>query len=189
MTEIDILARSSFQWADVNGDGATLVANGFNAWAGVFCEDGRWYAVGGCKEKRATLLAAKAKALTEQAQKEKSLAGVAATLKATVQKSAALSRTSNDPMLPAAVVQKLYDAPQGGIVSAPSGNGYVIAQVTGIVHPKPTGPADPQFRGHAQQLAGSVAGDFSISMANAERADQRVTVNQKLLDAATGGGT
>jgi hypothetical protein len=26
MTEIDILARSSFQWADVNGDGATLVA-------------------------------------------------------------------------------------------------------------------------------------------------------------------
>ncbi len=57
MTEIDILARSSFQWADVNGDGATLVANGFNAWAGVFCEDGRWYAVGGCKEKRATLLA------------------------------------------------------------------------------------------------------------------------------------
>ena len=140
-------------------------------------------------QKRATLLAAKAKALTEQAQKEKSLAGVAATLKATVQKSAALSRTSNDPMLPAAVVQKLYDAPQGGIVSAPSGNGYVIAQVTGIVHPKPTGPADPQFRGHAQQLAGSVAGDFSISMANAERAAQRVTVNQKLLDAATGGGT
>jgi hypothetical protein len=57
MTEIDLLARSSFQWADVNGDGASLVANGFNAWAGVFCEDGRWYAVGGCKEKRATLLA------------------------------------------------------------------------------------------------------------------------------------
>jgi superfamily II DNA or RNA helicase len=57
MTEIDLLARSSFQWVDVEGDGASLVANGFNAWAGVFCEDGRWYAVGGCKEKRATLLA------------------------------------------------------------------------------------------------------------------------------------
>ena len=57
MTEIDLLARSSFQWVDVEGDGASLVANGFNSWAGVFCEDGRWYAVGGCKEKRATLLA------------------------------------------------------------------------------------------------------------------------------------
>ena len=57
MTEIDLLARSSFQWVDVNGDGASLVANGFNAWAGVFSDDGRWYAIGGAKEKRATLLA------------------------------------------------------------------------------------------------------------------------------------
>ena len=140
-------------------------------------------------QKRAELLAAKAKALTEQAQKEKSLVGVAAALKATVQKSDALSRNSNEAMLPAALVQKLFDAAQGGIVSAPSGDGYVIAQVTGIVHPRPTGPNDAQFRGHAQQLAGSIAGDFTISMANAERAAQRVTVNQKLLDAATGGGS
>ena len=140
-------------------------------------------------QKRATLLAAKAKALTEQAQKEKSLAGVSTAIKAVVQKSAALSRTSNEAALPAALVQKLYDAPMGGIISAPAGNGYVIAQVTGIVHPKPTSPSDPQFRGHAQQLAGSIAGDFTISMANAERAAQRVTINQKLLDAATGNGS
>ena len=139
-------------------------------------------------QKRSTLLAARIKALTDQAQKEKSLAGVAAALKTAVQKSAALSRSSNDQALPAALVQKLYDAPQGGIVSAPSGDGYVIAQVTGIVHPRPSGPTDAQFRTHAQQLAGSVSGDFSIAMANAERAAQRVTVNQKLLDAATGGG-
>lgn len=140
-------------------------------------------------QKRATLLAAKAKALTDQAIKEKSLGGVAAAVKGTVQKSTALSRNSNDATLPAALVQKLYDAPQGGIVSAPNGDGYVIAQVTGIVHPRPAGPSDAQFLGHARQLAGSVSGDFSISMANAERAAQRVTVNQKLLDAATGNGS
>ena len=57
MTEIDLLARSSFQWVDVEGDGTALMANGFNAWAGVFLEGGRWYAIGGSREKRATLLA------------------------------------------------------------------------------------------------------------------------------------
>ena len=56
MTEIDLLARSSFEWVDINGDGLVMMASGLNAWAGVFNEDGRWYAVGGAKNKRATLL-------------------------------------------------------------------------------------------------------------------------------------
>jgi peptidyl-prolyl cis-trans isomerase D len=139
-------------------------------------------------QKRAALLAVRIKTLTEQAQKDKSLAGIAATLKAQVQKSTALARNSGDATLPAALVQKLFDAPQGGIVSAPRGDGYVVAQVTGIVHPRPT-PNSPQFRATAQQVAQGVSGDFSISMANAERAAQRVTVNQKMLDSATGADT
>ncbi len=139
-------------------------------------------------QKRSELLAARAKALTEQAQKEKSLAGIAAALKAGVQKSPALSRTSDDATLPGALVQKIFDAPQGGVVSAPRGDSYVIAQVTGIAHPRP--PAnDPQFQNHARQLAGTVAGDFTLTMANAERAAQKVTVNQALLDSATGNGS
>jgi peptidyl-prolyl cis-trans isomerase D len=140
-------------------------------------------------QKRSELLAAKATALTQQAQKEKSLAGVSAALKANVLHSASLSRSGNDATLPAALVAKLFDAPQGGIVSAPSGDGYVIAQVTGIVHPRPTGPSDAQFRGQAQQLAGSVAQDFSLAMANAQRTAQKVTVNQKQLDSTVGGGS
>jgi len=56
MTEIDLLARSSFQWADLHGDGAALIANGFKAWAGVFCLNGRWYAVGGAQNMPARLL-------------------------------------------------------------------------------------------------------------------------------------
>ena len=47
MTEIDLLKRSSFQWCDLFGDDAALIANGFNAWGGVFFLNGRWYAVGG----------------------------------------------------------------------------------------------------------------------------------------------
>jgi superfamily II DNA or RNA helicase len=56
MTEIDLLARSSFEWADLHGDGAALVANGFDAWAGVFFLNGRWYGVGGAQNKRVRLL-------------------------------------------------------------------------------------------------------------------------------------
>lgn len=48
MTEIDVLLRrSNFQWCDLHGDGAALMATGFNAWAGVFFLGGRWHAVGG----------------------------------------------------------------------------------------------------------------------------------------------
>jgi hypothetical protein len=56
MTEIDLLARSSFQWVDVHGNGAAMMAAGFTAWAGVFNEDGRFYAVGGAKGRPAVLL-------------------------------------------------------------------------------------------------------------------------------------
>ena len=57
MTEIDLLKRSSFEWVDLHGDGAALVANGFNAWAGAFFLAGRYYGIGGAQGKQARLLA------------------------------------------------------------------------------------------------------------------------------------
>lgn len=57
MTEIDLLKRSSFQWCDLFGDDAALVANGFHGWGGIFCLNGRWHAVGGAKGERNRLLA------------------------------------------------------------------------------------------------------------------------------------
>jgi DNA repair protein RadD len=57
MIEIDLLKRSSFQWCDLFGDDAALIANGFNAWSGIFCLNGRWHAVGGGKAHRTRLLA------------------------------------------------------------------------------------------------------------------------------------
>jgi DNA repair protein RadD len=57
MTEIDLLARSSFEWADLFGDGTSLVANGFNAWSGIFAHNARWYGVGGAQRRSSRLLA------------------------------------------------------------------------------------------------------------------------------------
>ena len=49
MTEIDLLRQSSFLWCDLFGDDGSLMATGFNAWAGVFCLEDHWHAVGGGK--------------------------------------------------------------------------------------------------------------------------------------------
>lgn len=46
LTEIDLLGRSPFRWCDLHGDGHALVASGFDAWAGVFCDGSHWHAVG-----------------------------------------------------------------------------------------------------------------------------------------------
>ena len=57
MTEIDLLGRSHFCWVDLFGQDDTLIASGFESWAGLFGVDGRWYAVGGVTKGPAQLLA------------------------------------------------------------------------------------------------------------------------------------
>ena len=56
MSEVDLLKRSSFRWADLFGDDAALIANGFHAWGGIFFLEGRWHALGGAKGQPARLL-------------------------------------------------------------------------------------------------------------------------------------
>ena len=56
MTEIDMLSRSSFQWCDVSDDDASLLANGFHGWAGIFFRYGAWHAVGGARGEQTRLL-------------------------------------------------------------------------------------------------------------------------------------
>ena len=46
MSEIDLLQRSNFRWCDLYGDDSSLLACGFNAFAGLFFLKGHWYAVG-----------------------------------------------------------------------------------------------------------------------------------------------
>lgn len=56
MSEVDLLAKSSFVWCDIFGDNAALVANGFNAWGGVFFLNGRWHGIGGAKGHKTRLI-------------------------------------------------------------------------------------------------------------------------------------
>ena len=136
--------------------------------------------------RRGELLAARAKALTDQAVKEKSLAGIARTLGVSVQKSPALSRDTNDADFPLALVTKLFEARPNGITYAPQGEGYVIAQLTGIAHPKPQ-PGDKDFLAQAQQFSGGAAGDIASTLFTSQRMSQRTAVNQQNLNAIIGG--
>ncbi len=138
-------------------------------------------------EQRGTLLAKRAQALAAQAAKDKSLDGIAKELKVPVQHSPALTRQTNDTMFSEAMVAKLFNAPAGGVDFGPQGTpgNYVIARITGISHPA-LNPHDPGFQGGMMRFSQSVAGDFSIALANAARIRQTVKVNQKLVQSVTG---
>ena len=63
MSEIDLLSKSPFKWTDLFNDGSSMLATGFDAWAGTFFLNGTWYSVGGRKKSRAKLLAVGEKAI------------------------------------------------------------------------------------------------------------------------------
>ena len=140
-------------------------------------------------EQRSTLLAATARTMAAQAAKDKSLDGIAAKLKLSVQHSPALMRNTDDAQFPAAMVAKLFNTPAGGVTYGAqnaSGN-YMIARITGIAHPK-FNPQDPAFQGGVMRFSQSMAQDFTIALAEAARTRQGVKVNQKLVASVTSGG-
>jgi peptidyl-prolyl cis-trans isomerase D len=140
-------------------------------------------------EERARLLANKAKELAARATKEKSLDGIAAEMKVAVQKSPALTRDTNDATFNAALVQKLFNTPAGGVTYGPQGatGNYVIARITGISHP-PVNLREENFARGAAGLSQAMAQDFSVDLANAARTRQGVKVNQKMVSQITDSG-
>jgi peptidyl-prolyl cis-trans isomerase D len=139
-------------------------------------------------EQRGSLLANKARELSLRAAKEKSLDGIARDLKLTVQHSPALGRDTNDAQFSAAIIQKLFATPAGGVDFGPEGTSgnFMIARVTGIAHP-PINPRDPNFQGGVQRLSQAMSQDFSIDLTNAARTRQGVKINQKLISQITEG--
>ena len=57
MSEIDLLAKSNFRWCDLFGDDKSLMACGFNAFAGLFYFDGHWYGIGHVKNRPLRIIA------------------------------------------------------------------------------------------------------------------------------------
>ena len=141
------------------------------------------------QEQKARQAAAKAAQLTAQAEKDKSLDGIAKALKVPVQHSPSLNRRTDDTMFSAALVQRLFDAKPGAVLTGPQGSSgnYIIARVSGIAHP-PMDPRERGFVGGAAQLSAQIAGDMTNAMANAARARQGVKVNQKLFASITTAG-
>ncbi|HXC57250.1 MAG TPA: peptidyl-prolyl cis-trans isomerase [Rhizomicrobium sp.] len=137
-------------------------------------------------EQRQAQLRVKAAALAARANMDRSLAAVAASLGAPVQSSPALNRGSNTGLFSAAVVRALYEAPPGGTVFMPTADGgYIVARVTGVVHPVPPDGNLGYMRG-VTQLSGEIASDVTETLAKAEQQREGMTINQKLVDSTVG---
>jgi len=141
------------------------------------------------EEQTQALLKKRAAELAKDAEHEHTLANVAQKLGAPVQAGVALSRQRGNDNFSPALMEKIFSVPGGGVVSGPTakGDGYVIARVTGVMHP-PIPPTSPGYRQGLGQLANQMGEDLTVTLANDEKAREKVTTNQKLLDQALGGG-
>ena len=132
-------------------------------------------------------LKAKAVALAASINSGRKLEDVAKEVGATIEKSPALTRLTRDPAFPPALLRAIYGATPGAAAFAPAADGsYVIARVTGVVHPIPV-PSDPTYQGGVRQLSGEISQDFALLLAKAIQARDGARVNQKLIDATVGG--
>ncbi len=132
------------------------------------------------------LLIKKVGELANQAQREKSLAGIAKSLKVPVQHSPGLTRQTADTTFSAELVQRLFSTAPGGISMAPQGNNVIIAQLTGISH-ELTPPLQAQLAAARAQLSHNAAGDLATGFENAVRLQQGVKIDQRNLQSVTGG--
>ena len=85
----------------------------------------------------------------------------------------------------------MFDAAPGSVVVAPQGSGgnYIIARLTGIAHPQNAVSQEVYRQRPRCNCPLQAADDFTTAYANAARMQQGVTVNQKLLQQATGGAS
>jgi peptidyl-prolyl cis-trans isomerase D len=139
-------------------------------------------------QERARLLKQKAQQLTAQADKEGSLDGAAKAIGATIQKSPAIPHNFTDDTFGQDLVRAIFQAGPGKAAVGPraKGGGYVVARVTGIVHPA-ISEKDPRFLMAARQLGAQAGGSISESYVAEQRDEQKVVYNRKNIDSVQGG--
>jgi peptidyl-prolyl cis-trans isomerase D len=149
---------------------------------------GAWIA-----EQTSLQLKQKATALAAQANKEQSLDGIAKTLGVSVQSSPALLRPRADkkPTVQSfsqELLQDIFTVGYGTTIAGVSadGNSYILARVSGIVHPT-GGTEDPVYRAGIGQITREISSDITLSLANSGRAKQTVKINQSAVDRVVGG--
>jgi peptidyl-prolyl cis-trans isomerase D len=134
-------------------------------------------------------LAAKAKSLTDEANRAGNLNGVETALNAKKQASPALSRDAGSGDLSLEIVSNIFSVPGGKTVYGPSATGgnYIVARVTGVAHP-PAPLGNPNYQTFVDRVAESAAFDIAAGIPAAIRDKQGVTINQQNVDRIAGGG-
>lgn len=140
------------------------------------------------EDQRRQRLAALASELAHKADADHSLNAVAAQVHASVQNTGAISRQEQNPSLSPMVVSRIFAATPGTSIAAPDGDGFIIARVTGVVHP-PMPMDDPMARRFSGAIAEQAGNDAAEGLAGAWRDRLGVKINQALVDRAAGNGS
>lgn len=132
-------------------------------------------------DQRKQALVKLADAIVQEVKAGKSLQDVAAARKLKVTTTAPLPRTGGDPSVPPALLAAMFNAKKGGVVSAPSGENFVVAEVKTIE------PADPTknpaaVKALSDQIANDMRSDVMSAVDQALRAYFPVDINQTNLD-------
>lgn len=129
----------------------------------------------------------KAASLAEKAQKDNSLDAIAKEAGVKVEASGALQRGTQSKVLSPALLQKLFAKPSGTVVYAPaaSGDAYIIARTTGVVHPAP--PLDnPAYRSGVNGISSTMANDLVMSLAAAAEKKQGSKIYPDMVNSVVG---
>ena len=141
--------------------------------------------------KRRTALLDKATALAAQATRDGSLAAIATAVNAKEEESGGLQRGRANETFSSDLVAKIFEAAPGTAVFGKSAKGgdFIVARITGIIHPPPLTTGDPQYRQFVDQISEQIGSDIPTAFAMAARKRQGVSVNQKIVNGVTGAGS
>ena len=141
-------------------------------------------------EQRAILLRKKAEELAAMANKDKSLDKAAKSIHAKLEVSPGLNRRTSDETFSPELIAALFDAMPGEAVFGPKGasGDYVIARVTGILHP-PLPTSDPGYKQGLQIASRGIAAGITETLIAAQRTEQGVKIDEKLLNGVVGEGS
>jgi peptidyl-prolyl cis-trans isomerase D len=139
------------------------------------------------EDQRRQQLAKLAASLTQKADAEHSLIGIAAAMHTPVQTTGGLTRQTTSKTLPAGLLTRIFAAPPGTAVFAPGadGNTYFVARITGISHPG-LPPENPMYQRMAAEIGTATGQDIGFLLADAWRDKLGVTINQSQVDHLAG---
>jgi peptidyl-prolyl cis-trans isomerase D len=139
-------------------------------------------------EQQDARLAVKAQSLAVRAGQSQDLSAIARDVGGKVETGPALTRTTESDTFSRQLVQAIFNAKFGGAVSGPAGKGhaFVVARVTGIRHTQPT-PDSREFAMTRNALQAQVGQDLTLSLAQAAKEKQKVSIHQDLVQGVVGG--